>query len=67
MVRKDRTVFVGLRIPEGLLEKIDEDVEMTKEFSSRTDYIVCSIREMMAIREGRLKHTTLGEPEDKAE
>ena len=63
MVRKDRTTFVGFRIPDGLLEKIDEDVENSKEFSSRTDYIICSIREMMACREGRLTRSKLDESE----
>ena len=44
MQRKSQTIFVGLRIPEGLLKKIDEDIEKSAEFASRSDYLITAIR-----------------------
>lgn len=66
MARRDRSNFVGFRIPEGLLMKIDRDVEESAEFSSRSDYILCAIRSFMAQREksvndSGLKHLNSGE------
>lgn len=57
MPRKDRSAYVGLRIPDGLLEKIDVDVEKSGEFSSRSDYILCAIREFMYRRSSENLHT----------
>ena len=44
MNRKDRTVPTSIKIPEGLLSRIDMDVESSGDFTSRTDYIVSALR-----------------------
>lgn len=44
MDRKDRTIATSIKIPEGLLSKIDRDVEISGDFTSRTDYIVSALR-----------------------
>lgn len=44
MDRKNQTNFTGVRIPEGLLRIIDEDVEKSKEFASRSDWIMQALR-----------------------
>lgn len=49
-VNENRTSHVGLRCPDGLLEMIDKDVEESNEFTSRSDWIVCAIREYLRVR-----------------
>ena len=44
MERKERTTATSVKIPEGILSKIDRDVEQTKDFASRTDWIMSAIR-----------------------
>ncbi len=53
MSKKDRTVQVGTRIPEGLVAKIDKIVEETVEYSSRSDFILCAVRDLIARLEER--------------
>lgn len=57
MERKDRTVFVGVRIPEGLVNKIDSDVDSTGDFSSRSDFILYAIRKLLNERKESTKDT----------
>jgi len=47
--RKLRTSQVNIRIPDGILKIIDEDVEKD-EFTSRADYIMTAIREFQTRR-----------------
>ncbi len=44
--RKDRTTYVGARVPDGLLEKVDRIVDTTEEYSSRSDFILCALRDL---------------------
>ena len=44
MDRKDRTTATSIKIPDGLLSKIDQDVNTSGDFSSRTDWILAAIR-----------------------
>lgn len=44
MDRKERTTATSIKIPDGLLSRIDEDVETSGDFTSRTDYIIAAIR-----------------------
>jgi Arc/MetJ-type ribon-helix-helix transcriptional regulator len=44
MERKVRSTIITVRIPNGLLERIDEDVNRSNEFSSRADYILDALR-----------------------
>ncbi|MDO5853588.1 MAG: ribbon-helix-helix domain-containing protein [Thermoplasmata archaeon] len=44
MERRDRSTIVSIRIPDGLLEKIEADVEGSGDFTSRADYILAAIR-----------------------
>jgi len=45
MKRLDRTKSTSIKIPEGLLSRIEEDVSISGDFSSRNDYIVTALRE----------------------
>lgn len=44
MERRDRSTVVSLRIPDGLLEKIEKDIEENGDFTSRADYILSALR-----------------------
>jgi len=44
MERENRTDFVGVKVPSGLLELIDKDVSDSDEFSSRSTWIVEACR-----------------------
>ncbi len=44
MERKIRTVPTSVKIPENLLRQMDKDIESTKDFANRTDFIVTAIR-----------------------
>jgi hypothetical protein len=44
MARLNQTTAVNIRIPNGLLKILDEDITLNEEFASRTDYIVCAIK-----------------------
>jgi len=48
--RKNRTTVVTLRVPEGLIEKVDQDVERFNDFSSRADFIIVAIRSYLEER-----------------
>jgi len=48
--RKNRTTVVTLRVPEGLIAKVDEDVEKFNDFSSRADFIIVAIRNYLEER-----------------
>ncbi|MCL2032197.1 MAG: ribbon-helix-helix domain-containing protein [Methanomassiliicoccaceae archaeon] len=50
MERKNRTTVVTLRVPEGLIEKVDQDVERFNDFSSRADFIIVAIRSYLEER-----------------
>ena len=44
MERKDRSSVVSIRIPDGLLSKIEKDIEENGDFTSRADYILSALR-----------------------
>ena len=44
MERKERTNMISLRVPAGLLERIEADVEQNGDHASRTDWIIAAIR-----------------------
>lgn len=44
MERKERTVMISLRVPEGLLSRIENDVEQNGDHASRADWIIAAIR-----------------------
>ncbi|MFT0899785.1 hypothetical protein [Candidatus Methanoprimaticola sp. MG2] len=44
MERKDRSTIVSIRVPDGLLEKIEKDIETSGDFTSRADYILSALR-----------------------
>ena len=44
MERKDRSVVVSIRIPEGLAHRIEMDVEQNGDHASRADWIIAAIR-----------------------
>jgi len=50
MERRDRSTIVSIRIPDGLLEKIESDIEDSGDFTSRADYILSAIRHYEAYR-----------------
>lgn len=58
MVRKDRSVTIGLRIPEGIVNKIDYKVESTGEYSSRSDFILCAIRNYLEKHDHKLDESS---------
>ena len=64
MTRKDRSAFVGIRIPDGLLAKIDFEVEDSGEFGSRSDFILCAIRSYIEQREMH-RINSMGNGDDK--
>jgi len=35
---------LSLKIPKGLIEKIDKDIEETRDFRNRSEYIVAALR-----------------------
>ena len=45
MERKERTGMISLRVPEGLLKRIENDVETNGDHASRADWIIAAIRE----------------------
>lgn len=45
MERKDRSTVVSIRIPDGLLERIEKDIEENGDFTSRADYILSALRQ----------------------
>ena len=51
MERKDRSSIVSVRIPDGLLNLIEKDVEESGEYCSRADWILASIRSYLETRE----------------
>lgn len=51
MERRSQTVQVNIRVPAGMLEKIDLDIDESQEFSSRADYILAALRHFDAYRE----------------
>ncbi len=50
MERRSQTTQVGVRIPNGLLKKIDEDIDKNGDYASRADYIVASLRQFLEYR-----------------
>ena len=44
MDRKDRSIVVSIRIPEGLERRIEADVEQNGDHASRADWIIAAIR-----------------------
>lgn len=44
MERKDRSIVVSIRIPEGLAKRIELDVEQNGDHASRADWIIAAIR-----------------------
>lgn len=44
MERKERTNMISLRVPAGLLERIEADVEQNGDHASRADWIIAAIR-----------------------
>ena len=51
MERRDRSSNTTVRIPDGLLKRIEEDVENSGEFASRADWIIAAIRHYIDYRE----------------
>ena len=45
MERKERTNLISLRVPEGLLYRIEKDIETNGDHASRADWIIAAIRE----------------------
>lgn len=45
MDRKDRSLVVSIRIPEGMAKRIELDVEQNGDHASRADWIIAAIRE----------------------
>ena len=43
--RKDRSLVVSIRIPEGIAKRIELDVEQNGDHASRADWIIAAIRE----------------------
>ena len=53
MNRKDRSSIISVRIPDGLLNLIENDVEKSGEFCSRADWILAAIRHYLEMRENQ--------------
>lgn len=45
MERKSRSLVVSIRVPEGLLERVERDVEENGDHASRADWIIAAMRE----------------------
>ena len=45
MERKSRSLVVSIRVPEGLLERVEKDVEENGDHASRADWIIAAMRE----------------------
>ena len=45
MDRKDRSLVVSIRIPEGIAKRIEFDVEQNGDHASRADWIIAAIHE----------------------
>jgi len=39
-----RTIFIGIKIPPGLNQRIEEDVKNTEDFRNKSEWIVAAIR-----------------------
>lgn len=50
MDREERTKATSVKIPEGLLSRIEEDIISSGDFSSRNDYIIAALRQYEAYR-----------------
>ena len=55
MNRKDRSSIISVRVPDGLLNLIENDVEKSGEFCSRADWILAAIRYYLDQREKQIK------------
>lgn len=44
------TILVGVRVPKGLLETIVMDIELNKEHSNRSDWVMTAIHHYMEHR-----------------
>jgi hypothetical protein len=45
MVNKDRSDHVGFKIPQSLNEMIEKDIEINKDYRSKSEWIIAAIRE----------------------
>lgn len=45
MRTKDNTIIVGVRIPEGLIRFMDQDIGENRDLRSRSEYIIVALRE----------------------
>ncbi len=47
---EDRSPILTIRLPLGLVEKIDEDIEKHKEFRNRSEFITMAVRHYIDYR-----------------
>jgi len=60
-VAKDYTKTIALRIPDGLLDFMDHDIETYRDHRNRSEYIVAALREYES-RRAELKRINRTEP-----
>ena len=47
---KEQNLITSIKIPSGLLNVIDDDIEQNKEFRNRSEWIITAIRQFLDYR-----------------